>query len=472
MCIRDRYQRRVHGEFRFAVCNRMCLGAIVTQAACCLGKTCCESAFEFITTWLGIKPAHQVRFNHVLLFVLGLAVLTLISKILPDLVQPFSYFINCPESAGGGVNCLGISAVYRMSIALAVVFAFVLIVTLGKDRAAKLVNEGCWGFKVTCTLVLFLILFFIDNSLLDTYTNVAKPIGFLFLLFLIIMVIDLCYTWGEDWIARYDDGQEEYKWYLIVATVALYALNAYLILRGFKWFLEESSEDDCMPNASLLYANIAVIIGVSGLSISGISPNGSLLTSAGVGFLINYFVLTALASDPRHACNHFVRTDSPTFVYFEVGAGALLTLGSLIYATLADDGNSSSSVKLVQELRLKAMNAHGESNEVEMQRLPNIAPLEEAKDDETLLQRLEEREILPYKSNSFAIFHFIMLLACFFLPMLATNWGSISFHSHPTSYFQPSEGAKTLKLLAALLTGLLYTWTLVAPGLFPERKFT
>jgi hypothetical protein len=72
-------------------------------------------------------------------------------------------------------------------------------------------------------------------------------------------------------------------------------------------------------------------------------------------------------------------------------------------------------------------------------------------------------------TERYSVFHAIMLFAALYMGMLLTDWGS----GAEANLSRP-EGGKTamwVKVLSQWATMLIYTWTLAAPSLFPDRDF-
>ena len=71
------------------------------------------------------------------------------------------------------------------------------------------------------------------------------------------------------------------------------------------------------------------------------------------------------------------------------------------------------------------------------------------------------------RTNSY--FHISMLLACLYLPMLLTNWGTEAYDGNASDYVGwPSVW---IQMASQWTFVALYAWTLIAPTLFPHRKF-
>jgi hypothetical protein len=50
------------------------------------------------------------------------------------------------------------------------------------------------------------------------------------------MIIDLCYIWGEKWVAIYDEGNSCWVIVMIIASIILYITSGYMFYKEYKWF--------------------------------------------------------------------------------------------------------------------------------------------------------------------------------------------------------------------------------------------
>eukprot|EP00825_Cyclidium_porcatum_P027403 TRINITY_DN29470_c0_g1_i1.p2 TRINITY_DN29470_c0_g1~~TRINITY_DN29470_c0_g1_i1.p2 ORF type:complete len:108 (-),score=15.60 TRINITY_DN29470_c0_g1_i1:159-482(-) len=83
----------------------------------------------------------------------------------------------------------------------------------------------------------------------------------------------------------------------------------------------------------------------------------------------------------------------------------------------------------------------------------------------------EDKKLKAYKGNSFIVFHFIMTIVAIYIAMLLTNWGSPRVDSDSQHAYQPSKTSYWVKIIMSWISSALYIWTLIAPKLFPNRKF-
>jgi hypothetical protein len=74
-------------------------------------------------------------------------------------------------------------------------------------------------------------------------------------------------------------------------------------------------------------------------------------------------------------------------------------------------------------------------------------------------------------SNATIIFQFSLIFSAIYLSMLCTNWGNISIFDNTTDFFQGSQSAFWLKMVAQWFTIAIFLFSLVGPMLFPGRDF-
>lgn len=55
--------------------------------------------------------------------------------------------------------------------------------------------------------------------------------------------------------------------------------------------------------------------------------------------------------------------------------------------------------------------------------------------------------------------------------MLLTNWGNPTVFEETTTYFAANETSFWVKLVAMWITILIYTFSMLAPIIFPDREF-
>jgi len=85
--------------------------------------------------------------------------------------------------------------------------------------------------------------------------------------------------------------------------------------------------------------------------------------------------------------------------------------------------------------------------------------------------RDEDREAVVGSSTRYSKFHFVMACSAMYMAMVLTNWSSRSEAQNGSSANLGKENL-WIKTVTQWVTTFLYTWTLVAPLLFPNRDFS
>jgi len=96
-------------------------------------------------------------------------------------------------------------------------------------------------------------------------------------------------------------------------------------------------------------------------------------------------------------------------------------------------------------------------------------PLEDG-DEESAPPKVDvedEDEPVPY---NYSFFHVTFALAAMYLGMVLTNWAVVS-DSESTVKIDQGMAAVWIKIISGWVTVILYTWTIIAPLLLPNRSF-
>lgn len=87
-------------------------------------------------------------------------------------------------------NCFGISAVYRLSFSLLLLYVLLALIMLCRNRCSRVVNEGLFFVKYILVVGAFIGFLWVVNDVFLGYGQACKYIG---LLFLVLQVrIALC----------------------------------------------------------------------------------------------------------------------------------------------------------------------------------------------------------------------------------------------------------------------------------------
>eukprot|EP01015_Nassula_variabilis_P012851 TRINITY_DN204_c0_g1_i3.p1 TRINITY_DN204_c0_g1~~TRINITY_DN204_c0_g1_i3.p1 ORF type:complete len:461 (-),score=20.80 TRINITY_DN204_c0_g1_i3:103-1485(-) len=459
MCIRDRV-----------------LGAL----ASCAGGVCFQCFCSCFQSFFGATLKQQVRLSYVLLTSFCILVSLLILWYAAPTLSWFVYFIECPEASGGADYCLGISSIYRMSLALSLFYLYMILMMTCKNQVSRSWNEGGWFAKIVIVFLIFFGLMFVPNKYILYYAEVSQYFGVVFILFQIVMWVDLFYSWGEKWIAYYDESREMqescWKYSIIITTVLMYAGSIYLIIMSFKWFNGEG----CSDNVIKIVTTIVIIILIAILTVLRFAQNASLLTSGAGSLFICYLLWSALSSDPNTTCNALGRKKSTLII--EQVLGFVILLLALIYVTITSQqetsgnlsmGNTNIAAGLVDKETKNDGEGVLEEGEADAEAPPRATNQAAEPQQQTLLQNNGQgpEGADSYKSNYHIAFHFIMLLSSMYVLLLLTNWGNANYLDRQLPQYASASTAHRVKLGYLWTYSALFIWSLIAPKICPGRDF-
>lgn len=435
----------------------MC-SSLACCAGCCVWKGCSEC--------LGATLKQKIRLSYLLfdgIFVaLALATIYGISKALvsSSFIQDIiSDRLNCPDNQD--FQCLGISVVYRVSLALVVLHVFVLFWLLFRNGCSKRFNEGVWFFKLILVLGSFILFFFIHNSVFERYSKVIMVLSLVFLLFQIIMLIDLSYIWGARWIQKYDAGKTAYAIPLFGFSLIFYAATAYGIIRSYIWFA------GCGVGSAAVSITMALIILATIFIFLKTNPNGSLLTTGVVAAYSTFLTWSGLSNMDK-TCNPLLNNSSTTIAHLVFGL--IVIMIALLYVSIGKSSNSSGLIATKGvDIAKEVLEDDEQPKEATYKDEEKGAIVKEKSKEQ---KEEEKSDTSAYKSNSFIYFHIIMVFASFYLAMILTNWGQPAIEGKTFLQFQASNLSMWIKLGASWAALGLYNWTLIAPKIFRNREFS
>lgn len=363
----------------------------------------------------------------------------------------------------GGCRYCGDEGVLRVSFGLAGTFAVLALLTLGDTPFGARVHTGFWPPKLLLLVGLLVAAGFLPLRALLAFGEACRWVGLLFLLFQIVMLIDLAYSWNEAWRDRDDELAGGWRWRagLLLAACGLYAAS----LGGLALMLQYLSAEGCAFNTALLACTLVSCVGLSALSVSPAAEHGALLTSAVVCAYAAFLAYSALSSVPSAACNPLL---AESFDDLRLGLGLLIAAVSLARCAWSYGGCVGEAEPSAAEERARfAPGADGLAAP-----FGGRAPGREGGEEEWRGVR------------GVCGFQLIMcVVACYAAPLL-TGWRAalLSLDTPPAQLHGGEGGGGTLpytlswgsvwiQVASLCATCLLYGWSLVAPALFPDRDF-
>jgi serine incorporator 1/3 len=434
----------------------MCFGSVL-RIACMVGSGLCTIGNQATKLMKqDVKLAYGILVLFYSLF------LMLVLYFLAPYLKFANSFIGCPSGNDNELNtCLGMSAVYRMSFVLAIVHILVGLSCLTRDKFAKIVNEGLWGFKMILTAGGFFGTLFMSNDFFNTYAKVSIYLSGMFLFVQAVSLIDGFYLWASFWAKKYDDGNGCYGCLLIFTSLLQYALIGFFVYHGFTHFWQPG----CSGNKFMLITPVFFTIFFIILIVLRFHPNGSVLTSGAISIFGVYLFWATLVSNTNTTCNN--QYSSGSAMLLQIFFSFFFAFSCNIYWALI----TQSSVAYKQAQLPDVAATDGDNEIAEKTEKENEA--KEGNQNTNLIRRDDTAEqYVEYENNSYIKFHGFMILFSVYICAVFSNWGHATINGQSYNYKGDSSNAPYyIKATTAVFTFGLYLWTVVAPTLFPDRDF-
>ena len=275
------------------------MSSAATSILCCAGNCLCQACNNICGDSMKINPKLFSRIGYIVLSLASVGVSLLVLFFLPGILKPFSSFVHCPKNTGGAeTDCLGISNVYRMSLALVIMHIMVIFMSLCGNKCVKVVNQDCWSLKILIVIGLYISFFFISNSFFIVYAIIARYISIIFLLFQIMVTISFAHVINISLVNGLDEANNKgepgtkYKFWLIFLTIIFLGFGVYWIFLSYYNFYGKFY--------NIIIISLTVLFGgaFTFLSISEIVTRKRLLTSIYIFSFISYLCWSALNSQP------------------------------------------------------------------------------------------------------------------------------------------------------------------------------
>ncbi|KRX10953.1 hypothetical protein PPERSA_12077 [Pseudocohnilembus persalinus] len=461
----------------------MCIGLCI-RGACCCCEACCNDCCKLLKFKLNISIRQQMRMAYISLSFCAIIFAVFLKYIAPSSLGFWTVFIHCPEQSGGGLLCLGVSAVYRMSAALALTYLVLLVACLMRDDCARFLNESFWCLKIFLVLGLFFGFMFVNNSIFQVYAEISQYASVAFLLFQIVMLIDIFYLIGEKMKYLYDEGYNIMGPVLIGTALILYSLTFLFVYYNFQWF-------PC--NQTINIVNLFLIIVLTALIFTGYFPNGSLITGGFVSLYLTFQIWSSLNNNENQECNHFSQLGEGLPFKLQVGFGvffmtvSLLYIALLKYEDLSQAQNQSQTINVHPNTNPGLFDQNKKDSDDDRDFLERFSDIDDEEDNNNKQQGVNsysslhkqnqkqirrQKRLRDYQSNYYINFHLIMLFCSFYSAMLLTNWGAPNLNDMNWTQYKSSDTSRYINLFCSYVSWGIYIWTLIAPKIFPDRDFS
>jgi len=398
------------------------------------------------------------RVAYVFIHVLCLAVSLFILFFGSQYITYASWFVDCPDGSELS-KCMAISAIYRMSFCLAVFHFLMFLLCLCGGPMISALNEGIWLVKIAFIALLALLTFFLPGQFFVYYAYFSVWASFIFLVYEMILLIDLAYVWNQNWVDYYDSsaGGTQCCWMIIIitSTFVVFGGACTVFFYLYSYFREQQE---------IIIISVTVIAGVIyfGISMSPLVERGSLLTNSFILLFSSLLCASAILSD------YYENTNTK---YLQIGLGLFFTFLVLFYA------GGTTKTPPAQEVQISGRRALGqpvvsaisgtvmETDPKYQEQIRNSRDLQGVNNEDLAI----EAEV----NLNTAIFHLLLTFASIYYAVVLTNWGTLYGEAiGQSSGVAPTWVPKTVKLSALGAVTLLYIWSLIAPRICPDRDFS
>lgn len=408
-------------------------------AATCLASCCASCACDACRTVVSGISRRSARIAYCGLFALSLVVSWILREVAAPLMEKLPWINHFHKTPNR--EWFETDAVLRVSLGNFIFFTTLSVLMMGvknqRDPRDSL-HHGGWMVKIICWCLLVIFMFFLPNEIISFYESVSKFGSGLFLLVQVVLLLDFVHGWNDKWV-----GYDEQFWYIALFVVSLVCYVATFAFSGllFHWFTP--SGQDCGLNTFFI---VMTLILAFVFAIVALHPavGGSILPASVISLYCMYLCYSGLASEPRdYQCNG-LHKHSKAVSTGTMSIGLLTTVLSVVYSAV----RAGSSTTLLS---------------------PPSSP--RAGSDKPLLPldgKKEEEKTKPV-TYSYSFFHIIFCLASMYSAMLLTGWStSVGESGKLVDVGWPSVW---VRIVTGWATAALYTWSLVAPVLFPDRDF-
>lgn len=395
--------------------------------------------------------------------------------------------ITCGEG-----DCYGWLAVHRINFALGIfhlVLAGLLLgVTSSKNPRAGIQN-GFWGPKIIAWLALIVLTFFIPDAFFMFWGNyVALICAMMFLVLGLILLVDLAHNWAEYCLVQIEETDSKvWRFVLIGSTLGMYVASLAMTIIQYIFF----ASSGCSANQAAITINLLLWVAVSVISVhpavQEYNPKAGLAQAAMVAVYCTYLTMSAVSMKPDDTedqhCNPMVLgqgTRTTTIVL-----GAIATMLTVAYTTtraatqsLGLGGNGKGHIRLsdedehdlvtTQPSARREMRAEALRRAVEEGSLPADALLSDDDDDSDAGGNTVHDDERSSTQYNYAMFHIIFFLATAWVATLLTmDWDDKRQDDFAT--VGRTLWASWVKIVSSWVCYAMYTWTLVAPIVLPDR---
>lgn len=439
-----------------AALNTAGAAEIAAELACCA----CSSVCGFLCKDHATRA--KLRYCTILFFATIISFLMLV----PGMRRNIDRIPNLCGKLVRNETCdkfFGFGAVYRIMLSMTTFYGMFAIFTIRITRInsfrAKF-NNGFWIVKAAILLGITVGTFFIPKAseFFRIWMYVCLIGGFIFMLYLIIIVIDFGHSWSVSWAERLETSNSK-LWYLamVLATLLMLTITIAAIATFYVLFAGSHALSRCKANTFyitfiVIQCFLATVISVIPTVQQELAGAG-LLQSSVVILYTTYLTFNTLSTEPDGTCNPLGKVildyDKMSGINGEALFGCLLSFALVVFACTVRAHTSNLG---------KYGLAISESEEYALLTLIREEK-QKSKDNDSEHKEISLDDFVGY---NYSLFHTVMALTSLHLLMILTNWHS------PDQKLNMKRLVKNwasvwVQMASSFICILLYIWFLVTP---------
>lgn len=228
------------------------LGSLLSSVTCCCGSAACSLCCKALPS---MKNSTSTRLGYAFFLIISAFVSAImlipglgesLKKLLPGVCTNISIpFIIDHDQLINCTSIIGYFAVYRICFALVCFYAFFMLIMVyvrnSHDPRSALQN-GFWFFKALALIGICVGAFYIPENagFEEVFMYFGIIGGFLFIVMQLILIIDFAHSWNESWVEKFEDGDREYYYGLLIFTGIFYILAIVIAVFGYIFYASVS----------------------------------------------------------------------------------------------------------------------------------------------------------------------------------------------------------------------------------------
>lgn len=387
-------------------------------------------------------------------------------------------------------QCAGNAGVYRPMFLATLFFIFSAMATHLQPH----LNREAWPAKYAVFLFALLFTMFIPNSPLFTgfFLWTSRIGATVFVVLQQVILIDVAYNWNDDWVEKSNEADRiSYGsgggWLKAIVGMCALMYSASIVGIGLLYHFF----DGCPENTWVITLTLLGILAMTALQLTG--QDGSLLTSSVMSVYAVYLCFSIVSKNPNGSCNPRLGHNDVSGIVIGLTLTAIslawtgwawsaeqrltvdayvskLFISRFFYVKLFPHTPNVSASHSVQSTRsMSPAQPSSNPNTINLD-VPFLDP--EGQPASGLV--MEQREGGERTGRDIWKLNAVMALICCWVAMTLTAWGTIEDINENQNAANPTVGRVNMAMLGVsqwIAIGL-YSWTLLAPQLFPDRDFS